>query len=542
MGAVWHGSLARASAGGGAARRVLAKLLRSVTSVVLIASSIAIVPAPTAFAGTVGHYIAGDGSGGGGVGGDFYYESQAATGGAGGGGADSLGGTSGNDVIFGDGSGGGGGGSDYHRSQSATGGAGGGGADTIDAGLGDDIVFGDGFNGAESTAFYGDGGAGGFGGGGGGGAGDSIIHLGAGGTGGVLGGGGGGVPVGASLWGGFSGGPDSKPASGSASYDGLWGGNSAMPTAGSGWFAEQSIGGSAYGSSSLVGAGGAGFGGENSSVQSINASDTRDANGGKYGDGLGQPGSTTPVRYDDATGALWTYVDGQLADIFSSTSGTTYGVGAGADSIDGGGGSDELFGLGGDDTFVVNRDDAGTSDVDTVWDFNRLGESDKLSLQVGGQVIGSAARGALIASQVTTGTDRMILFSDGGSHSTTITVKAINRDLVASDFADGGRVTQATSVGLSGASRIRKNHRYSLATTLNPQSTPGFVRFTIQRYKGGKWVKVRTASMWLVSGRAVYRFSPYYRGSWKITVGYPGMTTVSTVCLPCSASKRFTVY
>jgi Ca2+-binding RTX toxin-like protein len=520
----------------------LLKRSQHAAAVALIALAIAFVGASAAYAATPGYYIAGDGSGGGGCGGSYYMSSQSATGGAGGGGSDSLLGTSGDDVIFGDGSGGGGGGIDYHSSQAATGGAGGGGADTIDAGSGNDIMFGDGFDGGAGIAMYGDAGAGGFGGGGGGGAGEFIIHVGAGGAGGVLGGGGGGVPVGASLWGGLSGGPDSKPASGTASYDGMWGGNSATPTAGGGWFGERSFGGSAYGSTYYVGGGGAGFGGENTALQSINASDTRGANGGTYGEDSGQPGSTTPVRYDDSTGALWTYVDGQLANIFSSAGGTTDGVGNGTDTLDGGPGSDELFGLGGNDTFVFERSDAGASDVDTIWDFNRLGESDKLRLSIGGQVIGSAARDALVASQVTSGTDRMILFADGGSHSTTVTVKGVNRDLVAGDFVDGGRVTQATSAALSGVSRVRKGHRYSLTTTLNPRSTPGFVRFTIQRYKGGRWVKVRTASMWLTSGRAVYRFYPYYRGNWKITAAYPGVATAGTDYLPSSATKRFGVY
>lgn len=427
MGSIHHGLFARAFKRGAPPRRVLAKLFRSVTSVVLVASSIAVVPTPVAYAATPGYYIAGDGSGGG-ASGDYGTDyGKAPTGGAGGGSSDTVTGTAGDDVIFGDGSGGGGGGS---RWRDGAGGAGGGGADTIDADSGDDIVFGDGFNGG--TRGYVDGGNGGFGGGGGGGG--AYNTNGNGGTGGLLGGGGGaptGKTPGASQYGGVSGGLPSKPAGGDGP-DTYWGGLSATPTAGSGWFTDQSIGGSGY--NCWGAAGGAGFGGTNSAYQSIASGVWRYANAG-WGDGNnGYAGSTTPVHWDDSTGALWSYVYGQRSTIFSTSLGTTSGVGAGADSIDGGEGSDQLYGLGGNDTFVFNRDEAGSSDVDTIWDFNRLSETDKLSLYAGGSLIYPSARNALIAAQTTSGSDRSIVFSDGGSHSVTITVKNIGRDLVAADF------------------------------------------------------------------------------------------------------------
>jgi hypothetical protein len=426
MGAIRRRFFARAFSRG-APRRVLGKLVRSATSVVLIASSIAIVPAPVAYAATPGYYIAGDGSGGG-ASGDYWYDHSAAPdGGAGGSGADTLAGTSGDDVIFGDGSGGGGGGS-IHRD--GVGGAGGGAADTIDAGDGDDIVFGDGFTGMNRSTY--NGGAGGFGGGGGGGG--SYSTNGNGGQGGLLAGGGGAQTdrtPGTSQYGGYSGGLPSKPAGGDGP-DNMWGGNSAVPTGGGGWFTDQSMGGSAY--VCYGAAGGAGFGGGNTGYQHIYGSTWRYANGG-WGDGNdGYAGSTTPVHWDDSTGALRTYVYGQLANIFSTAPGTTNGVGAGTDSIDGGAGSDNLFGLGGVDTFIFERDDAGASDVDTVRDFRRLSEADKLSLYVSGTLIGTSTRDALIAAQTTSGSDRSIVFSDGGSHSVTITVKNLGRDLASGDF------------------------------------------------------------------------------------------------------------
>jgi hypothetical protein len=401
------------------------KLLRGLLIVTWVLAG----PTPVAFASVPGYYLAGDGSGGGG-GGDYPYDyGWTPNGGAGGGASDVITGTVGDDVIFGDGSGGGGGGEDF---RNGWGGAAGGGSDAIDGGAGNDVIFGDGFAGGPRNGV--NGGPGGFGGGGGGGG--AWQPDGTGGTGGILGGGGGGQAgsaVGVSLWGGMSGGVVSKPASGSSSDDNNWGGNSATPTAGDGWFSDQSLGGTGY---NVRGAGGgAGFGGVNSQSQPIAGSVTRYANGGQFG-GSGQSGSTSPVQYSDSTGALWSYVYGQRANIFSATTGTVYAVGAGADTIDGGPGSDELYGLGGNDTFVIDRDEASASDTDTVWDLNRLGESDKLSLYLSGRLIRSGELTSILASQTqpSNHSDRTIVFSDGGSHSVTVVVKAMGRNLYTSDF------------------------------------------------------------------------------------------------------------
>jgi hypothetical protein len=807
MNVIPQGTCRRMPSKGQAHRRTPAQLSRYAIGVALLASSIALLLAMGAYADpTPGYYIAGDGSGGGG-GGSFFEEMS--DGGAGAGDADTIAGTGGADVIFGDGSGGGAGGG-YH--SVAVGGAGGSGADTITAGGGSDIVFGDGFDGQEPQGVF-DAGAGGFGGGGGGGGG-SFDFPGSGGAGGVLGGGGGasmfGGSPGDSLYGGGDGGSDSKPTGGSSYDDDIWGGFSATPTAGDGWFSEQSLGGTGYNSEG--GAGGAGFGGLNDQTQYIASEVTRSANGGRGeggGSSQGSDGSATHVRYEDVDGDLWDYVYGQRSEICSSTSGTTNGVGAGADSIDGGAGSDELFGLGGDDTFVFERNDAGSSDVDTIWDFDRLSEADKLALRVGGALIGSSARDALIAAQSASGSDRSIVFSDGGSHSVTITVKRIGRDLTTDDFtavpqltvlttgasgvtsttatgtgnvtSDGGLLltarglcwgtsaspttggshsadgtgtgafstsitglsgntryhlrayatnseettygsdvvfyydngppsttasglagssttgwvnatptvsfsatdtlsgvadteyalggggwttystpievggedgshavayrstdasgnveatqtgyvnldraapdtsddhvaeyyhaatihlsavdtlsgsdytryvldsdapangtvvtcstagthtleyastdvagnteasktvefaviakgTFATSMSLNGSSRIRKGRRYSLSTLVLPASAPGNVRFTVKRLKGGRWRTVRTVSLRLSSGLSVYRFYPYYRGTWRITATYAGATSATAVWGACSATKRLKVY
>jgi hypothetical protein len=385
-----------------------------------------------------GHYIAGDGSGGGGAG-DYWSEyNKLALGGHGAGDNDTIVGTSYNDVIFGDGSGGGGGGSKHRL---AAGGNSGSGSDNIDGGAGNDIIFGDGFKGNDNhgTTNWEHGGIGGFGGGGGGGG--SYSPNGNGGNGGLLAGGGGGQSdkvFGTSLYGGVSGGINSKPAGGVAHIsDNKWGGNSAMPSiVGAGYFNEQSKGGTA--SNAFGAGGGAGFGGLNSINQVITTYTTprtyQYCSGGLPQGGNGGTGSTNKVIYDDSSGNLYSYVSGQLTSIFGSTPGTLNGVGTGADIIDGGAGNDHLFGLGGNDIFVFEITDAGASDVDVIWDFNRLGEGDKIRLTNNNNIISNTDINSIIAIQVVNGNNRTIIFNDGGGKQVSIEVKNIGRNLVVADF------------------------------------------------------------------------------------------------------------
>jgi hypothetical protein len=385
-----------------------------------------------------GYYIAGDGSGGGGAGDYFADYNKLALGGHGAGDNDTIVGTSYNDVIFGDGSGGGGGGSKHRL---AAGGNSGSGSDNIDGGAGNDIIFGDGFKGNDNhgTTNWEHGGIGGFGGGGGGGG--SYSPHGNGGNGGLLAGGGGGQSdkvFGTSLYGGVSGGINSKPAGGVAHIsDNKWGGNSAMPSiVGAGYFNEQSKGGTA--SNAFGAGGGAGFGGLNSINQVITTytspSTYQYCSGGPPQGGNGGAGSTNKVIYEDSSGNLYSYVSGQLTSIFGSTPGTLNGVGTGADIIDGGAGNDHLFGLGGNDIFVFEITDAGASDVDVIWDFNRLGEGDKIRLTNNNNIISNTDINSIIASQVANGNNRTIIFNDGGGKQVSIEVKNIVRNLVVADF------------------------------------------------------------------------------------------------------------
>ena len=399
--------------------------------------------------GSYGYYLAGDGSGGGGAGDYSTNYNRTGLGGDGGGDDDTLTGSAGNDILFGDGSGGGGGGVPYTVSY---GGAGGSGSDTLYGGAGNDILFGDGFAGedmpggdsaASSSSAVGggdpNGGQGGFGGGGGGGGCYYPIDgSGNGGDGGLLAGGGGsqtGSVLGVSLYGGFSGGVDSKPADGTASDDYRWGGNSAIPFNSTDFFIDQSFGGS--GNNAFGAGGGAGFGGDNSLYQAINISLSTYlyVNGGYPQGGNAAAGSATPVAWYDSDGGLYTYVSGQLSSVYSTTPGTAFGNGSGADILDGGAGSDDLFGMGGNDSFVFELSDAGSSDTDTVWDFDLVAETDLLDLRIGGVTISTSERDALIAAQTTSGNDRQIVFTDSVSSTVTIVIKNLGRDLTSADFA-----------------------------------------------------------------------------------------------------------
>ncbi|HIJ85104.1 MAG TPA: hypothetical protein HPQ00_12995, partial [Magnetococcales bacterium] len=149
-------------------------------------------------------------------------------------------------------------------------------------------------------------------------------------------------------------------------------------------------------------------------------------------------GDTAVVALFDTGSSVYSFAAGQLSTLFTSTPGTLNGYGAGADTLDGGSGSDHLFGLGGNDVFVFELNDGGAANVDTVWDFNKNSEVDKLKLTQGGTGIDAATRDALLAAQTINGADRSIFFTDGASKQVTIVVKGINRDLIASDFCTSG--------------------------------------------------------------------------------------------------------
>ncbi|MBU1081681.1 MAG: InlB B-repeat-containing protein, partial [Spirochaetes bacterium] len=351
-----------------------------------------------------GQYIQGDGSGGGGGGASGAF--LGGDGGAGGGGDDTISCTEGNDIVFGDGSGGGKGGrgvgQDDYTGLGA--GPGGGGADSIDGGAGDDIIFGDGFDGTMDIWHSG---RGGFGGGGGGGSGGNLAtYLGA--TGGLGAGGGSGYagsvePLIAGF--GNTGGSETTPGGASATSIAL----------------ATGPGGASYGSAGNGYGGGGGFGGSSGGAG---------ASGAGPGN-VGGDGNIAEHRYDDSTGAIHGYVAGRLGTIL-----TDYpAYGAGADTLDGGPGSDHLFGLGGNDVFVFRLDDAvNGNDIDTIWDFDRNAETDRLRLLISGVAISAPARAALILAQVAEGADRRIVFSDGAGKRVTIIIKDLGRDVAAADF------------------------------------------------------------------------------------------------------------
>ncbi|MBF0628470.1 MAG: cadherin domain-containing protein, partial [Magnetococcales bacterium] len=402
--------------------------------------------ATSAVAAAVGKFMVGDGSGGGGGGGN--QNTSGANGGAGGGDADTLTGSSMDDVIFGDGSGGGGG---CKHFGTYNGGAGGGGGDILLGGAGNDILFGDGFGGGQGyfdNTNAGSGGAGGFGGGGGGGGaggvnGGAVAQPGqAGGAGGIgAGGGGGGAPltytlsIGTAGAGGVGGGSvGGTPTQGTSTLAGTGGtgGSAVLGNAGG----AGAVGGDSNASYPYY-SGGGGGGGAGLDAGTGGAG----GHGGSYNSGnsaaVGSAGDTSVVSLDDTSGTFYSYVSGQLSSIFTSTAGTLNGYGAGADTLNGGAGSDHLFGLGGNDIFVFELNEAGAADLDTIWDFDKNSEADVLKLTQGGAVIDTATRDALIAAQTASGADRTLVFSDGVDNQVTILVKNIGRNLTASDFCVG---------------------------------------------------------------------------------------------------------
>ncbi len=299
-----------------------------------------------------GYFVIGTGAGGGGAGGS--------TGAAGGNGGSAdvtinLATSSANNVIFGNGSGGGAGGRSVGYTPDVRGGYGGSGNNTLTGGSGNDIIFGHGFNGRDTAAgaFYP--GDGGLGGGGGGAAGGNFGAPPGGATGGICGGGGGG----GTLNGGTNG-PmvTCNGVSNGVNATGSIGGNGG--NSGYDWLNNQGLGG-AY--NSYNGGGGGGFGGAKGGSGSTNA----------------QNGDTNQHWYYDASGAIYNYF---TLSVLQNLLRNFPNYGTGSATINGKGGSNELFGLGTDTTFVVDSADNATQD--RIWDFHG---NDKLLLENNGQIV-----------------------------------------------------------------------------------------------------------------------------------------------------------
>jgi hypothetical protein len=301
-------------------------------------------------------------------------------------------------LIIGDGGGGGGGGGGA-TARGGAGGSGGGGNDTITGSGYDDAIYGDGSGG----------------GGGGGGAGSPFVLSPSGGQGGA---GGGGADV----------------INGGAGNDIIFGDGFGGASGSDGGYDLDGYGGvGGLGGFGIGGAGGigGGIGSDGEMGQGGAAAGWGGSSGGEAGYD-GADGGTAMVVLSAPTAQTYLRTTLGLATIL-----TTYSsYGAGTDVIDGGAGNDDLFGLGGDDTFVFERSDAGASDADTVWDFNRNGESDKLKLTVGGQALSASTVAALVAAQTTAGADRSIVFASGANQ-VTILVKGLGRNLAATDFVTG---------------------------------------------------------------------------------------------------------
>lgn len=419
-----------------------------------------------------GSFIVGDGSGGGG--GSFHL--SYGRGGDGGGDDDLLAGTAGNDVIIGDGSGGGGGSGMLFQATDigGRGGLGGSGADRLEGGAGDDILIGDGFDGQAGGR---DGGVGGYGGGGGGGAGAYLggdtdyFTPGRGGDGGIGAGGGGGTSSTGSLMGGSGGaggiggggGGGGNDAGGGAPYGeegsllgraqggtgGPYFGNAKNGGGGGGyfgvggqvrWLSSSDVSGGAGADASLgLGNGGTAAGVIRYDNGSTHTPATATGGGGAFGNGAGGnygenggQGDTATYSMPDTYGAVWAQVDADLAD--GTLAGLIrQGVGAGADVLDGEAGSDQLLGLGGADTFVIDSADAGSDDLETIWDFDAA-EGDQILLARSGSPLDHHALAQLLLTQSAAGDDRSLVFSPEAGRSQTLLVKGIGRDLTTADF------------------------------------------------------------------------------------------------------------
>ena len=146
---------------------------------------------------------------------------------------------------------------------------------------------------------------------------------------------------------------------------------------------------------------------------------------------------------------------------------------------------------------------------------------------------------------VTTGT--VVITGASGSH----TLSYASQDAVGNAEATktinfaiaGGSATIwcSTRMALTGSKKVRAGRPYKLKLWMSPRSAPESVRFTLRCVNHGRTIMVKTGTVRLRRGVGIYRFSPYYRGTWQFTARYAAHSTAGRVYRACSASKSITV-
>jgi hypothetical protein len=161
-----------------------------------------------------------------------------------------------------------------------------------------------------------------------------------------------------------------------------------------------------------------------------------------------------------------------------------------------------------------------------VWDFDRLAEHDTLGLFEDGSLITSSTRDALIASQVASGTDRTLVFSDEGSKTVEIVVKAINRDLTVDGFtavpplrAVSTGVSSVTSTSAIGAGNITSDGGFAVTARGLCWGTSATPTVSGSHSTAGTGTGAFTSAITGLSGNTRYHMRAYATNSEETTYG-----------------------
>jgi hypothetical protein len=100
---------------------------------------------------------------------------------------------------------------------------------------------------------------------------------------------------------------------------------------------------------------------------------------------------------------------------------------------------------------------------------------------------------------------------------------------------------RTTHMALTGRNSCSAGRSYKLKLWLSPGDAPGSVRLSIKCVNHGRTVTSKVVRVRMSGRKGVYRFKPYYHGTWTFIARYPGGSTAERVFSASSARKTIAV-
>jgi hypothetical protein len=99
----------------------------------------------------------------------------------------------------------------------------------------------------------------------------------------------------------------------------------------------------------------------------------------------------------------------------------------------------------------------------------------------------------------------------------------------------------ASSMRLGGKASVKRKRTYTLTGSVAPSPASGTVRITLSRYYRHRWHSAGAKTVPVSNGSFRFSFKPKYKGNWRATARFDGMTTASLAVTQSSATKGFKV-